>query len=78
MFAIFMTTDLKDIWLKDSISDTVEDLVNYVNTNWEKLNKDAGPNGDWSPLHYEPNTRKSLKELVLTREEASQLDKLID
>lgn len=78
MFAIFITTDLTDIWLKDSISDTVEDLANYVNANWEKLNKAAGPNGDWSLLHYEPNTRKSLNELALTKEEASLLDKLID
>ena len=64
-----MTTDLADIWLKDSIRESIDDVAEYVSENLVKLNRAAGPNGDWNVYHYEPGTGKCLAELALSDEE---------
>ena len=77
LYAVFMTTDLADIWLKDSVRESVEGIAEYVRENRHKLKRVAGPNGDWNVYHYEPGTGKSLAELALSDEEYDQFLLLI-
>ena len=77
LYAVFMTTYLTDIWLKDSIRESIDDVAAYVRENLAKLKRVAGRDGDWNVYHYEPGTGKCLEELTLSDEEYDRFLALI-
>ena len=75
-YRIFMTTETFDGWLKDSESNTLEEMSTYIKNNKTKLNKVAGPYGDYS-VHRWPGAGRPRKEYDLEPDEIRELEGLL-
>ena len=63
---VWLTTDLEDVWLRDSISKTEEEVMAYCVRNRDKLKRAAGPNGDYS-YHLRDGETGKIKSYTLCR-----------